>query len=112
MFFPLNLAKDTETHIYGIANRANRGIAQMAQISHLIDADLQTPFDLTEYAGALADVKRITRGQWITLVELLLPDLPVKVSFSQRTPKGTLYVRVHDGSRYSIDCRAKLQKID
>jgi len=84
----------------------------MAHISHLIDADLRTPFDLTEYAGALADVKRITRGQWITLVELLLPDLPVKVSFSQRTPKGTLYVHIHDGAKYSIDCRAKLQKID
>jgi hypothetical protein len=112
MIFPLNLAKDTESHIYDVANRTNRGIAQMAQISHLIDADLRTPFDLTEYAGALADVKRITRGQWITLVELLLPDLPVSVSFSQRTPKGTLYVHVLGGAKYSIDCRAKLQKID
>ena len=84
----------------------------MAHISHLIDADLRTSFDLTEYASALADVKRITRGQWVALVELLLPDLPVRVSFSQRTPKGTLYVHVHDGAKYSIDCRAKLQKID
>ena len=112
MIFPLILAKDTEAHIYGMANRTNQGIAQMAHISHLIDADLRTPFDLTEYAGALAEVKRITRGQWITLVELLLPDLPVRVSFSQRTPKGTLYVHIMDGAKYSIDCRAKLQKID
>ena len=62
----------------------------MAHISHLIDAELQTPFDLTEYASALAEVKRITRGQWVTLVGLLLPDLPVRVSFSQDHWKSCL----------------------
>lgn len=65
-----------------------------------------------ETASALVDRKQITRGQWVTLVQLLLPVLPITVAFVQRTPKGTLYVHVHEGAKYSIDCRAKLQKID
>jgi len=84
----------------------------MAPRTHLATQNIRTSFDLMEAASALTDRKQITRGQWATLVQLLLPALPATVAFVQRTPKGTLYVHVLDGSRYSIDCRAKLQKID
>ena len=84
----------------------------MAPRTHLVTQNLRTQFDLMEAASALADRKQITRGQWVALVKLLLPVLPITVAFVQRTPKGTLYVHVHDGAKYSIDCRAKLQKID
>jgi len=84
----------------------------MAPRTHLATQNLRTQIDLMEAASALTNRKQITRGQWVALVQLLLPALPATVAFVQRTPKGTLYVHVHDGSRYSIDCRAKLQKID
>ena len=84
----------------------------MAPRTHLVTQNLRTQFDLMEAASALADRKQITRGQWVALVKLLLPVLPITVAFVQRTPKGTLYVHVHEGAKYSIDCRAKLQKID
>lgn len=84
----------------------------MAPRTHLATQNIRTQIDLMDAASALADRKQITRGQWVTLVQLLLPVLPVTVAFVQRTPKGTLYVHVHDGANYSIDCRAKLQKID
>lgn len=83
----------------------------MAPRVHLVTQNLRTQFDLMDAASALADRKQITRGQWVTLVKLLLPVLPVTAAFVQRTPKGTLYVHIHDGAKYSIDCRAKLQKI-
>ena len=83
----------------------------MAPRVHLVTQNLRTQFDLMDAASALADRKQITRGQWVALVKLLLPVLPVTVAFVQRTPKGTLYIHVHDGAKYSIDCRAKLQKI-
>ena len=84
----------------------------MAPRVHLATQNIRTQIDLMEAASALANRKQITRGQWVALVQLLLPALPVTVAFVQRTPKGTLYVHVHDGAKYSIDCRAKLQKID
>jgi len=84
----------------------------MAPRTHLTTQNIRTQIDVMECASSLTDVKRITRGQWVTLVQLLLPALPITVAFVQRTPKGTLYVHVHDGAKYSIDCRAKLQKID
>ena len=84
----------------------------MAPRTHLATQNIRTQFDLMDAASALADRKQITRGQWVALVKLLLPVLPITVAFVQRTPKGTLYVHVHDGAKYSIDCRAKLQKID
>ena len=84
----------------------------MAPRAHLVTQNIRTQIDLMEAASALADRKQITRGQWVALVQLLLPVLPVTAAFVQRTPKGTLYVHVHDGAKYSIDCRAKLQKID
>ena len=84
----------------------------MAPRAHLATQNIRTQIDLMEAASALTSRKQITRGQWVTLVQLLLPALPVTVAFVQRTPKGTLYVHVHDGAKYSIDCRAKLQKID
>ena len=84
----------------------------MAPRVHLATQNIRTQIDLMDAASALANRKQITRGQWVALVQLLLPALPVTVAFVQRTPKGTLYVHVHDGAKYSIDCRAKLQKID
>lgn len=84
----------------------------MAPRVHLTTQNIRTQIDLMETASALVDRKQITRGQWVTLVQLLLPVLPITVAFVQRTPKGTLYVHVHEGAKYSIDCRAKLQKID
>jgi hypothetical protein len=84
----------------------------MAPRAHLTTQNLRTQFDLMDAASALVDKKAITRGQWVALVKLLLPVLPITVAFVQRTPKGTLYVHILDGAKYSIDCRAKLQKID
>ena len=84
----------------------------MAPRTHLATQNIRTQIDLMEAASALTNRKQITRGQWVTLVQLLLPVLPITVAFVQRTPKGTLYVHVHDGAKYSINCRAKLQKID
>jgi hypothetical protein len=83
----------------------------MAPRTHLATQNLRTQIDLMDVASALADRKQITRGQWVALVKLLLPVLPITVAFVQRTPKGTLYVYIHDGAKYSIDCRAKLQRI-
>ena len=84
----------------------------MAPRIHLVTQNIRTQFDLMEAASALTDRKQITRGQWVALVKLLLPVLPVTAAFVQRTPKGTLYIHVHDGAKYSINCRAKLQRID
>lgn len=84
----------------------------MAPRIRLAIQNIRTQFDLMDAASALVDKKAITRGQWVTLVQLLLPALPATVAFVQRTPKGTLYVHVMDGAKYSINCRAKLQKID
>jgi hypothetical protein len=84
----------------------------MAPRTHLATQNIRTQIDLMEAASALTDRKQITRGQWVTLVQLLLPALPATTAFVQRTPKGTLYVHILDGAKYSIDCRAKLQKID
>ena len=84
----------------------------MAPRTHLATQNIRTQIDLMEAASALVDKKAITRGQWVTLVKLLLSALPITVAFVQRTPKGTLYVHILDGAKYSIDCRAKLQKID
>lgn len=84
----------------------------MAPRTHLVTQNIRTQIDLMDAASALTNRKQITRGQWVTLVQLLLPALPITVAFVQRTPKGTLYVHVLGGAKYSIDCRAKLQKID
>jgi hypothetical protein len=84
----------------------------MAPRIHLTTQNIRTQIDLMEAASALVDKKQITRGQWVALVKLLLPALPATAAFVQRTPKGTLYVHVLGGAKYSIDCRAKLQKID
>ena len=84
----------------------------MACKAHLATQNLRTQIDVMEFASALTDAKRITRGQWVALVKLLSPALPTTVAFVQRTPKGTLYVHILDGAKYTIDCRAKLQKID
>lgn len=84
----------------------------MAPRIHLTTQNIRTQIDLMEAASALVDKKQITRGQWVALVKLLLPALPATVAFVQRTPKGTLYVHILGGAKYSIDCRAKLQKID
>jgi hypothetical protein len=84
----------------------------MAPRTHLVTQNIRTSFGLMDAASALVDKKAITRGQWVALVKLLLPVLPITVAFVQRTPKGTLYVHILDGAKYSIDCRAKMQKID
>ena len=83
----------------------------MAHVQTLGEFSPPNVIELMDATHAAVQAHLVTGKQWATLQKLLRPLVPVTFTLAQRTPKGTLYVDLADGQRYTIDCRAKLQKI-